>query len=388
MTESAQDKRPIRGITAVRRGLGLGEAEQALLNSEAHKLISHVPAWVDAFYTRLLIDPVAMRILDDDARVVRLKRSLHSWFHEMLTLPWDATYERARARVGETHVRIHMPTDLMVTAMSGLRCDANATIRALYPDHSEHAHHLSDVFSRALDMELALMLLAFRRHERAISRRKDRMVYAERAARRLAHTLHDRVDAALCYAALADTEDDRRREWLGRLQDILRGLARVDQRVRVHAKVNGVAPERVSVADLCRLALADVSADADTTIAYRVEPPDLVVHINARAAQLAIEELAQNAAVHAAGGTVDITCRPTPEGGVSIEVTDDGPGWGTTIRDFSDIYREGSGLGLSFCELVAELHDGHIKLFTTAQGGAGVRLQLAPRARDRVEQGV
>ncbi|MDF1700487.1 MAG: protoglobin domain-containing protein [Planctomycetota bacterium] len=382
MTESLQDTRPIRGITAVRLGLGLGEAEHVLLRSEAHKLMPHVPAWVDAFYTRLLIDPIAMRILEDDASVVRLKRSLHSWFHEMLTLPWDATYERARARVGEAHVRIHMPTDLMVTAMSGLRCDANATIRRLYPDHSDHAHHLADVFSRALDMELTLMLLAFRRHERALSRRKDRMVYAERAARRLAHTLHDRVDAALCYATLADTEDDRRREWLGRLQDILRGLARVDQRVRVHAKVHGVAP-----ADLCRLALADVSADADTTIAYRVEPPDLAVHLNARAAQLAIEELAQNGAEHAAGGTIDITCRPTPEGGVSIEVTDDGPGWGRTIQDFSDIYREGSGLGLSFCELVAELHDGHIELFTTAQGGAGVRLQLAPRPRDRVEQG-
>lgn len=370
--------RPIRGITAIRRGLGLGDAEQTLLREVAPQLTPFAQGWIDAFYTRLLVDPIAMRILRDDARVIRLKRSLHAWFHELFTLPWDAAYERSRERVGESHVNLHMPTDLMVTAMSGLRADATASILAHWQDDPDHAQRIASAVTRALDMELALMLLAFRRHERATARRKDRMVYAERAARRLARTLHDRIDAALCYAELADTPEPKRAEWLARLRDVLRSIAHIDQRIRVHERVNGVRPEYVNLADLCRLALADVSAEGTTRLAFDVDPPELSVRLNAPAVQLAIEELAQNGVTHAPGGTVTIACRPSEEG-VVIQVTDDGPGWGTAIREFSDIYREGSGLGLSFCELVAELHDGRIDLFDAASGGAGIRLHLAGR---------
>ena len=379
MSDAGGNGRPIRGITAVRRSLGLGDAEQRLLREAAPQLMQHVQGWIDAFYTRLLVDPVAMHILRDDARVIRLKRSMHSWFHELFTLPWDASYERARERVGEAHVRIHMPTDLMVTAMSGIRGDAVDSIREHWASEPERAHAIADALSRALDMELSLMLLAFRRRERAMARRKDRMVYAERAARRLARTLHDRIDAALCYVDLADTPDPKRTEWLSRLRDILRGIAHIDQRMRVHEQVNGVRPEQVLLADLCRLALADVSPDGDTHLVFDVDPPDLAVRLNVPAAHLAIEELAQNGVTHAPGGTVSVACRGTDQGGVCIEVTDDGPGWGTSIREFSDIYREGSGLGLSFCELVAELHEGEIQLFTADGGGAGIRLQLAAR---------
>ena len=378
MPEHRGNRRPIRGITAIRRSLGLDDDAQALLRSVAPQLLSFAPGWVDAFYTRLLVDPMAMHILRDDARVIRLKRSLHASLHELFTRPWDASYERSRERVGEAHVALQMPTDLMITAVSGLRIDAVASVHEQWAEQPERARAIADTLARALDMELALMLLAFRRHERAEARRKDRMVYAERAARRLARTLHDRIDAALCYTDLADTDDDKRAEWLARLRDVLRGIAHVDQRMRIHEQVNSVRPERVRLDDLCRLALADVSTEGDTRLVFDVDPPELAVRLNAPAVQLAIEELAQNGALHAPGGTIAVACRAEPDG-VLIEVTDDGPGWGTAIREFEDIYREGSGLGLSFCELVAELHEGHIDLFTTDGGGAGVRLRLLER---------
>ncbi|MDA1193685.1 MAG: protoglobin domain-containing protein [Planctomycetota bacterium] len=373
---ASQDSPPVRGIDAIRRSLGLGAAEQELVYAAGPSLLPHIEAWVDAFYTRLLVDPVAVRILDDDGRVIRLKRSLRSWFHELLTLPWDRDYERARARVGDAHVHIQMPTDLMVTAMSGMRAEVTGTVRRLWPTEPERTAQVVDVLARALDMELALMLLAFRRRERALARQKDRMVYAQRSARRLAHTVYDRVDAALCYAELVAQDDPRRGEWLARLRDVLRGLARVDQRLRVQAKVNGVPPEQVAVSELCRLALADVSADGDTHLECIVEPPELTARLVAPAARLAIEELAQNSARHARGGTVRVHCTAGSPAGIRIEVTDEGPGWPPEIREFRDIYREGSGLGLSFCELVAELHEGHIELFDAPGGGAGVRLDL------------
>lgn len=378
--EFAQTDKPrpeaIGGISAIRLGLGLGDEEEALVHRVGRTLTSHVDTWIDGFYTRLLTDPAAMRILDDDARVIRLKRSLKSWFVELFTLPWNEDYERSRANIGETHVRLLMPTYLMVVAMSRMREDVCQTIEHLWDGDPEEAREISSVVARALDMELTLMLMAFRRSERVASRQKDRMVYAQRAAKRFAQTLYDRVDAALCYAELADTDDPQRREYLAKLKDVLRGLARHDQRLRAQAKVNGLAPGRVRLTEVCRSALADVSVDANTRLSLDVEPPELEAQIVEQAVRLAVEELAQNAMRHAPGGVITVHVEQDEQQRVVVEVTDEGPGWDAAVREFKDIYALGSGLGLSFCELVAELHRGTIELFQSASGGAGVRLVL------------
>lgn len=366
----------LAGIRAIRHGLGLGEAEEALVHGASRVLAKHVPQWVDGFYARLMTNPAAVRILDDDGRVIRLKRSLTAWFHELLTLAWDEDFERRREAVGDSHVRVHMPNYLMITAMSGLRRDVTATILRLWDAEPEEAQQLATAMSLALDMELTLILLAFRRRERVLARQKDRMVYAQRAARRLTHTLYDRVDAALCYAELAERDEKWRLEHLTKLKDILRGLARFDQRVEVQAKINGMEPQRVFIAAMCAGALADVSMDPSTRIELDIEPAGLEAVLVAPAAQQAIEELTQNAAVHATGGTIRVKCRANDLGSIVFEVTDEGPGWGRDVKSFQDIYSLGSGLGLSFCELVAELHEGTIDLFTAPGGGAGVRLEL------------
>jgi len=373
---SATPTSALGGIASIRRALGLGDAEQDLVHQVGKQLTPYLGGWIDAFYTRLLTDPAAMRILNDDARVIRLKRSLTSWFLELFTLPWDDDYERSRANIGDTHARIFMPTYLMVVAMSRLREDVCTTVERLWDGDPEEAREISRVVARALDMELTLMLSAFRRSERVAARQKDRMVYAQRAARRIAQTLYDRVDAALCYAELADTQDASRREYLAKLKDVLRGLARHDQRVQAQSKVNGMAPGRVKLAEVCRGALADVSLDPNTRLDLVIEPEHLEARIVGQAVQLAVEELAQNGARHAAGGEIRVHIRREPPDAVVVEVTDEGPGWDPSVKEFKDIYALGSGLGLSFCELVSELHQGSIELFRAPSGGAGVRLLL------------
>ena len=72
------------------------------------------------------------------------------------------------------------------------------------------------------------------------------------------------------------------------------------------------------------------------------------------------------------GATTDV-------GQITIEVSDGGPGWDANIRHLRDLYAEKTGLGLSFCELVAELHDGTLEIFEAEGGGAGVRLILRTR---------
>jgi len=356
--------------------LGLGEAEEALVKRVGLDLLPHVPTWVDAFYTRLLTDPAAMRILDDDARVIRLKRSLIAWFHDFFTLPWDEDYERAREVIGEAHVRIFMPTQLMTVSMSRMREDVCTTIESVWDGDPEEARAISRTVARALDMEMTLMLLAFRRSERTAAREKDRVVYAQRAAHRLAQTLYDRVDAALCYATLADTDGAARQGYLAKLRDTLRGLTRHDQRAQAQARVHVLPPSLANLSEVCRGALADVSLDRNTRLSLHVQPLDLQARIRGQAVRLAVEELAQNGARHAAGGLIKVDVRADGEDRIVIEVTDEGAGWDPSVKKFEDIYNLGTGLGLSFCELVAELHGGHIELFRAPTGGAGVRLTL------------
>lgn len=364
------------GILAIRRALGLDAEAEARVRTVGSELAKEVPHWVDSFYRRILTDADAMEILSDDARVIRLKRSLHSWFHELFTLPWDEDFERRRENIGNAHVGLQMPTRMMVTSMAGVRQDVVTSILKRWDHEPEEAQEYARVVSLALDMELTLMLVSYRRRDRAVARQKDRQVYAQRAARRLTHTLYDRVDAALCYLELARTEEDRRAEWMTKLRDVLRGLARFDRRMQVQGKINGVAPRRFRIADLCDRALAEVSVDTTTRVNLQIEPEDLQAIVVGRAVRMAIEELAQNSARHAPGGTIEIRCfKPEPEI-LTVEVTDEGPGWGPRIRSFRDIYTLGSGLGLSFCELVAELHGGTIDLFAAPGGGAGVRLTL------------
>lgn len=377
-TEPGRPLAALRGIRAIRSSLGLGEREVALLREVGTQLAPQVPQWVDHFYTRLLTDPAAQAILNEEARVIRLKRSLIAWFDELFTLPFDEDYERTRTVIGQTHVRIDLPPYLMVTAMSAVRRDVVASVRELYRADPEAGEQRVRAVVAALDMELALMLEAYRRHERQLIRQKDRAIYAERAVRRLADTQRNQVDAALCFLELADgASGPERKGFLTQLRDLLRELGRSGQPLRRTGLVGMAAPSPVRVAKLCRLALDNVSFDPQTPVQVGVDPDDLEMVVHEEAVRLAVEELLQNAATHGSGGEVRLSVRHEQDlGRFVIEVLDAGPGWDANIDHLRDVYARGIGLGLSFCELVAELHSGTVEIFRAETGGAGVALVL------------
>lgn len=371
----SQRSEPALGIGAIRRSLGFGREEELLLREAGRVLASYIPRCVDSFYVKLIGDPVAMRLLKDDGRIVRLKRSLGAWLHELFTLPFDERYENARQAIGATHVRIGMPAFLMITAMGHLRYQMGEEVdRALERDGSPNPR-VRRALELALDMELALMIEAYRRSERTMARRRDRAVYAERAARRMALVLMDRAEAALCYVELAASRPKEAAGALLKLRDLMSGIARFDRRMHARSRLAISRVDTMRVRELVAHALADVSTDPGTPVTVNVDPPDLTVTLQPEAVQLAIEELLQNAATHASGGQILVNCHRDGENLV-CEVLDEGPGWPSSIKSFEDIFTLGSGLGLSFCELVAELHDGRIELLRREQGGAGVRLTL------------
>jgi signal transduction histidine kinase len=364
-------------IQDIRSSLGLTAADEDLLRRSAPRFLPEIDGWVESFYARLVTDPVAMALLRDEAQVIRLKRSLAAWFRELFVLPFDESYERVRVGIGRTHVRIGMPQHLMVTAMAGVREDVAASTRRLYAGAPD-AEDVRRALQKVLELELALMLGAYRRRWQEIHQRTDRAFYAERIVHRVARTTDSSVSAALCYAELVRRARDPalRERWLLRLEAVLRDIGTLGARAGIGGRPDGSSAADVDVAEACSRALANVSLPENTAVRLDV-PPGLHARLHVRSFEMAVEELVQNAANHDPGGSVAVgVARPDP-GTLSVIVTDGGPGWPLGVRDVADTYALGSGMGLAYAEYVAGLHDGAVELFSAPGGGAGVRLRLA-----------
>ena len=357
------------------RALAWGPRDEALLRAAVPRLSPRVDAWVDAFYLRLTRDPTAVTVLGDAGRIMRLRRSLSAWFHEMMTLPVDAAYARAREEIGRTHVRIGMPQHLMVTAMHGLRRDVRADVFRIFGDDPGGAEATSEALEKALDLELALMLEAYRRRARELALRQDATVLAQAVARRSAEGVEDAVDAALCR-----TEGLRRLSpgdgALGRalpgVDEALREIGALARRWTARLPSFESEPRVASFAAMLQAAQANVSLPSGTAIERVVAPEGLAALVHVAAVQLALEELLQVAVNRDPGGTVRVTVRRRSDEGVDVEVAHGGardPSYG--VPEPSD------GVGLAYGPIAAELHDGCLEVGCP---GVGIRLTLR-RAR-------
>ncbi len=112
-----------------------------------------------------------------------------------------------------------------------------------------------------------------------------------------------------------------------------------------------------------------------------------VVHVDHALLRRVLNNLIQNAVVHARRAvTITLSAR-ADQGGVRISVTDDGPGIAPAyheliFRKFERVRVAGvstarsSGLGLSFCKLVADAHGGRIWVQSAEGAGATFHLYL------------
>ncbi len=366
-------------LEEVRRSLNLGPQEEALLRAAAPVLEPEVPGWVDAFYARLVTDPVAMSILADEARVLRLKRSLKAWFHELFALPLDAAYERARAEIGRVHMRIGMPAHLMVTSMSHLKADVRRSASARLAADPARAERVARAAEKHLDLELCLMLDTYARRVRQADRQRDRTLLLERMARRVAGGARDALDAAACYAELlrrAPREEERAR-WAARLEDLLHRVSRSDARSLAALATLDDAPQRVRLDALVEQVLQDLPPRSRLRVVLALRPPGLTALVLPGPLRQALGEVLENALRHDAGGHVTLSAYEDPAAGLVLEVHDEGPGWPAGSSTLAEVLAATHGMGLSYAELVTSLHGGRLTLFPAPRGGAGVRFLLA-----------
>jgi signal transduction histidine kinase len=368
------------GIAAIRRGLSLDAAAEATIRAAGPRLLPEVEAWVDRFYARLVTDATAMALLGDEARVVRLKRSLTAWFSELFSLPLDDAYARAREEIGRVHVRIGMPQHLMVTSMGGVRRDVGETVDRLWHDDPQGGARVREAVEKALDLELALMLDAYRRRSLEVARQGERALFAGQLARWVSEATREAATAGRCYAELLRRAGsaEAREHWGARLRETLDGIERLSR----PASEPLPEPEEVAVAAVLERAVAGVSLPGGTRVERAVDPPDARGRAFEGPLGAALQEMVQGAANRDPGGTVRVLARregPT----LTFEVRDSGPDWPDGVHSVEDAVGLPAGLGLALCRQVAALHGGRLELFSAGDGGgAGIRLSFVEVATE------
>jgi signal transduction histidine kinase len=160
---------------------------------------------------------------------------------------------------------------------------------------------------------------------------------------------------------------------------------------RIEAGQYELEESEAAVAPALAECLAIVTADAQRkglTLSLDPGPPGLIIHVDLRAFKQVVLNLLSNAVKFTDVGQVTLTAG-LAEGGLVVTVADTGIGIAPEVmpRLFEPFHQGhaglsrkygGSGLGLSICRNLVELHGGQINLVSTPQMGTTVTVRLPP----------
>jgi signal transduction histidine kinase len=178
-----------------------------------------------------------------------------------------------------------------------------------------------------------------------------------------------------------------------RLTDLVDDLLQV-ARAEADRMDRSALVDVAEIADAMLPRFAVLARRRDVTLTRR---GDAAVHADPRALGRALSNLVDNAIRHARpGGRVDLEIAQTPTG-VTVTVTDDGPGFDPAYHQVaterfaqlgpgrSDV--GGAGLGLAMVASIAAAHGGTLELATPPTGnGLAATLQLSGLAQSRTER--
>jgi PAS domain S-box-containing protein len=134
------------------------EDARALLDFREHAE-GHFDHIASEFYERVREHEGAHKVFTGEEQVERLKRSLVGWMRRVCTGPHDEAYFEETSKIGRIHVRVGLPQHYMFTAMALIRV---ALERIADETMGERAAAARESVGRALDLELAIMLEAYR----------------------------------------------------------------------------------------------------------------------------------------------------------------------------------------------------------------------------------
>jgi PAS domain S-box-containing protein len=223
---------------------------------------------------------------------------------------------------------------------------------------------------------------------------RERLERAERDfVTNAAHELQTPVAAIVSAAEVleggAKQDPDDRDRFLAHIRRECDRLARLVQALLTlaRAETGSEPPPRETIELRSLLDAVALSLTPAAGVELRVDCADeLTAFCNRALLEQAVVGLGSNAVKYAPEGTIWLRARETPEGGVEIEVADEGRGVspGEEQRLFERFYRGGErdapgfGLGLAIVRQAVAALDGEVALRRREGGGTSARVVLPP----------
>ncbi len=230
------------------------------------------------------------------------------------------------------------------------------------------------------------------RHEEETRRLEERMREQEAMARAgeltagIVHEVRNGLGTIVGYARLVEKGADA--QAVAPVRAILDECGTLETVVRRFTDFVKLERLQLAAADLGPLARRVLAREqrGDDRVEARLVGFDgpLVVPVDEELLERALENLVRNAieAAAAGGGHVELRAARV-EGGVRLDVEDDGPGFAEDhpgeIRPFYTTRPGGLGLGLPLARKIVLLHGGDLSLERRASGGARVTVRLPER---------
>lgn len=364
--------------------IGFDEEDAAALRELRPHIEPHLEEITDHFYARILQHSRAHRaITGGEAQVERLKKTLQAWLDSGLAGPHDEAWFERRARIGRVHVRIDLPQRYMFTAMNVMRRDVRRLAEQAYADDREKSRLTGEALDRLFDMELAIMLHTYREDSEARVLRRERLATVGQLAASIAHELRNPlsvIESSVYLLRRRIADDPRAKRHLDKITAQVETSGGIITDLLEMTRDRPPARKPVPVKTLFDETEQSVHISSNVTLT-RECPEGLEVQVEPRLVVRALVNLVQNAngALDGRGGAVTMQAEREPDGGVSISVLDDGPGFSPEMlaRALEPLVTEsrgGVGLGLALVHRICERHGATVEVANRPEGGARVSM--------------
>lgn len=346
---------------------------------------------IDDFYEEVARHPNAVRVVTGgDEQIARLKQTLRGWLSDLFSGPYDEEFVQRRFGVGQRHVELQLDQFYANVAMARIRDRLLESLTQFPADSTEDREAAIRSLNRIIDLDMAIIEVAYQREYSAREQRQERLATLGRVSGGIAHELRNPLNAvktSVYYLLNATTASPDK---------IKEHLERIDRQVTISDSVITALSRfaRLPVPVLRPVSLCDLveeTLDANPLpedIELERNRSDSLPHVAGDKEQLVIVlgNLIRNACdAMPDGGRLTLTCRELAaevDGGpqrLSLSVSDTGCGIAPDVvpkimEPLFSTKTRGLGLGLSLARAIVKRHDAELSV--TSEPGRGTTLTL------------
>ncbi len=355
--------------------VGFDEAAMARVGGLAPALRAAIDDIVNEFYRALRQDEGAVSVFVDDAQIERQKVHLRGWLVSALEGPYDDAFLAQRARVGDVHVRIGLPQRYMVMSMNVVRRELHRAARVVHARPEDH-----DALDALCDLELTLMLDAYREADERKVRRHERLAAVGQLAATIGHELRNPLAVLQTSAQilrLRAPSDARAMKHVDRIETQVQLAVSIVENLLAITRDQPIARQPVALRERIDALLGQLSPPQAARVEVR-PLPGLPANVDPTQLGQLLFNLVQNGLQASARTSGKVRVALTRRGdALVVEVEDEGEGFTEEARArlFEPLFTtklKGVGLGLALCRLICEKHGGEIVASDAPSGGARV----------------